>query len=90
MMMEQGLEDEARRVYHKRSCNSLNTVGYKELFDDFEGKTDYAEAVRLIKRNSRRYARKQLSWFRRDDDIRWFHPDDYEGIVEAIRLMKIG
>ena len=73
-----------------RHLNSLNTVGYKELFDYFEGKPDYAEAVRLIKRNSRRYARKQLSWFRRDDDIRWFHPDDYEGIVEAIRLMKIG
>ena len=85
----EGLEDEARRLWPLRHLNALNTVGYKELFDYFEGKTDYAEAVRLIKRNSRRYARKQLSWFRRDDDIRWFHPDDYEGIVEAIRLMKI-
>mgnify|MGYP005850021951 CR=1 FL=1 len=88
--LEEGLEDEARRLWPLRHLNALNTVGYKELFDYFEGKTDYAEAVRLIKRNSRRYARKQLSWFRRDDDIRWFHPDDYEGIVEAIRLMKIG
>ena len=90
LMLEEGLEDEARRLWPFRHLNALNTVGYKELFDYFEGKTDYAEAVRLIKRNSRRYARKQLSWFRRDDDIRWFHPDDYEGIVEAIRLMKIG
>ena len=90
LMLEEGLEDEARRLWPLRHLNALNTVGYKELFDYFEGKTDYAEAVRLIKRNSRRYARKQLSWFRRDDDIRWFHPDDYEGIVEAIRLMKIG
>ena len=84
LMLEEGLEDEARRLWPLRHLNALNTVGYKELFDYFEGKTDYAEAVRLIKRNSRRYARKQLSWFRRDDDIRWFHPDDYEGIVEAI------
>ena len=90
LMLEEGLEDEARQLWPLRHLNALNTVGYKELFDYFEGKTDYAEAVRLIKRNSRRYARKQLSWFRRDDDIRWFHPDDYEGIVEAIRLMKIG
>ena len=60
--------------------NALNTVGYKELFAYFEGRTDYAEAVRLIKRNTRRYARKQLSWFRRDDDIRWFHPDDTVGL----------
>ena len=90
MMMEEGLLEEVRSVLPYRHLNSLNTVGYKELFNYFEGKTDYAEAVRLIKRNSRRYARKQLSWFRRDDDIRWFHPDDYEGIVEAIRLMKIG
>ena len=79
LMLEEGLEDEARRLWPLRHLNALNTVGYKELFDYFEGKTDYAEAVRLIKRNSRRYA-----------DIRWFHPDDYEGIVEAIRLMKIG
>lgn len=69
LMLEEGLEDEARRLWPLRHLNALNTVGYKELFDYFEGKTDYAEAVRLIKRNSRRYARKQLLWFRRDDDI---------------------
>ena len=85
-MLEEGLEDEARRLWPLRHLNALNTVGYKELFDYFEGKTDYAEAVRLIKRNSRRYARKQLSWFRRDDDIRWFHPDDRGDSVNENRV----
>ncbi len=82
MMLEEGLEAEARELLPMRHLNSLNTVGYKELFDYFEGKTDLEEAVRLIKRNSRRYARKQLSWFRRDADIHWFHPEDD---VEEIR-----
>ncbi|MDE6451987.1 MAG: tRNA (adenosine(37)-N6)-dimethylallyltransferase MiaA, partial [Odoribacter sp.] len=75
LMLEEGLEDEARGLHPLRHLNALNTVGYKEFFDYFENKTDYDEAVRLIKRNSRRYARKQLSWFRRDQDICWFHPD---------------
>ncbi len=79
-MLEEGLEEEARGLFPLRGLNALNTVGYKELFAYFEGRTDYAEAVRLIKRNTRRYARKQLSWFRRDDDIRWFHPDDTVGL----------
>ena len=75
MMMDEGLEVEARSLFPLRHLNALNTVGYKELFDHFEGQYDLAEAVRLIQRNSRRYARKQLSWFRRDTDIHWFHPD---------------
>lgn len=79
-MLEEGLEEEARGLFPLRGLNALNTVGYKEFFDYFEGRTDYAEAVRLIKRNTRRYARKQLSWFRRDEDIRWFHPEDGEGL----------
>lgn len=81
MMLAEGLEAEARRLWPLRHLNALNTVGYKELFDYFEGKTDYEEAVRLIKRNSRRYARKQLSWFRRDEDIQWFHPDEKDRIM---------
>ncbi len=89
-MLAAGLEEEARRLWPWRHLNALNTVGYKELFDYFEGKTDFDEAVRLIKRNSRRYARKQLSWFRRDSDIRWFHPDDYESIGKAIGLSLEG
>lgn len=84
MMLEEGLEAEARELFPLRHYNALNTVGYKELFDYFEGKTDYAEAVRLIKRNSRRYARKQLSWFRRDEDIQWFHPDQKQQILDFL------
>ena len=80
-MLAEGLEEEARGLYPLRGLNALNTVGYKELFDYFAGVTDFEEAVRLIKRNSRRYARKQLSWFGRDKDIRWFHPDDRAGIA---------
>mgnify|MGYP000078791763 FL=1 len=75
MMLEEGLEEEVRQLCPFRHLNALNTVGYKEFFDYFENKTDYNEAIRLIKRDTRRYARKQLSWFRRDPDIYWFHPD---------------
>lgn len=84
LMLEEGLAEEARRLYPYREFNALNTVGYKEWFDCFDGKTDEAEAIRLIKRNSRRYAKKQLSWFRRDTDIKWFHPDEKERILEYI------
>lgn len=84
LMLAEGLEEEARTLWPWRHLNALNTVGYKEFFDYFEGKTDREEAVRLIKRNSRRYARKQLSWFRRDDDINWFHPDHYEPIMQLV------
>ena len=68
-MMNSGLEDEARSVYPLRHLNSLQTVGYKELFDCFDGKTDMQEAVRLIKQNSRHYAKRQMTWFRRDSDM---------------------
>lgn len=87
MMLEEGLEEEARCLWPLHHLNALNTVGYKELFDYFEGKTDYEEAVRLIKRNTRRYARKQLSWFRRDIDIQWFHPDYSPQIMEYLRQL---
>ena len=81
MMLSEGLEEEVRQLCPMRHLNALNTVGYKEFFDYFEGKIDREEAIRLIKRNSRRYARKQLSWFRRDNDIHWFHPDEKEKIM---------
>lgn len=71
-MISEGLEDEARKLYTLKHLNALNTVGYKELFDYFEGLTTREKAIELIKRNSRRYARKQLTWFRRDPDIKWF------------------
>lgn len=84
IMLEEGLEGEARSLYPLRRLNPLNTVGYKEFFEYFDNKIDYEEAVRLIKRNSRRYAKKQLSWFRRDTAIHWFHPDDKENIFRWI------
>lgn len=79
-MMADGLEAEARSVYPLRHLQSLQTVGYKELFAWFDGEISREEAVELIKRNTRRYAKRQLTWFRRDLDIRWFSPEDEAGI----------
>lgn len=75
-MLADGLEAEARTLYPCRALNALQTVGYREFFDYFDGRISYDEAVELIKRNSRRYAKRQLTWFRRDAQIRWFSPDD--------------
>lgn len=83
-MMEDGLLEEARRVYPFRHLNSLNTVGYKELFNYFDGTWSLDLAVEKIKRNSRVYARKQMTWFKRDTEIRWFHPDEEAAILEHI------
>ena len=79
-MMANGLLDEVRRVYPHRALNSLNTVGYKELFAYLDGLCSLDEAVAKIKRNTRVYARKQMTWFKRDESIRWFHPDDTKDI----------
>lgn len=75
-MIADGLEAEARSVYHLRHLNSLNTVGFKEMFAYFDGSVTFDEAVEQIKRNTRRYAKKQLTWFSRDSSIRWFHPNN--------------
>lgn len=83
-MMAAGLEEEARRMLPYRALNALQTVGYKELFAYFDGAITREEAVALIKRNSRRYAKRQLTWFRRDPDIRWFSPFDAEGVLAWI------
>ena len=83
-MMEAGLEEEARNVYAKRHCNSLNTVGYKEMFAYFDGSIDRNEVIRQIQSNTRRYMRKQLTWFRKDDSIKWFSPDNIEEIINYI------
>ena len=83
-MMEQGLLDEAKTLYPMRHLNALNTVGYKELFAYFDGVWSLDEAVERIKGNTRRYARKQLTWFKRDEDVTWFHPDDIEKILNFI------
>ena len=85
-MMEQGLLEEARSVYHLRHLNSLNTVGYKELFKYFSGEWPLDFAVEKIKQNTRIYSRKQMTWFKRDEEIRWFHPNEAEQIKELIQL----
>lgn len=75
-MMDSGLEEEARRVYPYKGLNSLNTVGFKEMFKYFDGEIDRNEAIRQIQSNTRRYMRKQLTWFQRDESIIWYHPED--------------
>lgn len=84
LMIKNGLIEEAQALFEFRHYNSLNTVGYKELFEHFAGSLSLDEAVELIKRNSRRYAKRQLSWFRRDDEIEWFHPDQENDIIKYI------
>jgi tRNA dimethylallyltransferase len=84
IMVEAGLEDEARAVYPLRHLNSLQTVGYREMFDYFDGTITRNEAIELIKRNSRRYAKRQLTWFGRDEEIEWFLPTETEKIIEYI------
>ena len=83
-MMQQGLLDEAKALYPMRQMNALNTVGYKELFDYLDGRWPLEEAVERIKGNTRRYARKQLTWYKKDPQIRWFHPDEKEQIISYI------
>lgn len=83
-MMSDGLLDEARALYPKKELNALNTVGYKELFDYLDGRWPLEEAVERIKGNTRRYARKQLTWYKKDKQIRWFHPDDKQSIIDYI------
>lgn len=83
-MMADGLQEEARKVYPYRHLNALNTVGYKELFKYFDGEWPLDLALEKIKRNSRVYARKQMTWFKRDREIRWFHPEQEEAILSYI------
>ena len=75
MMMQQGFMDEAQRVYHLRHLNSLNTVGYKELFNVIDGTWELPMAVERIKKNTRVYAKKQMTWYKRDEDIHWLNAD---------------
>lgn len=84
IMLEEGLLEEARKVYPYRELNALNTVGYKELFNYFDGTWDLPFAVEKIKQNSRIYSRKQVTWFKRDADITWFHPDQKQEILQYI------
>lgn len=83
-MVADGLLEEAKALYPMKSLNALNTVGYKELFDYFDGRWSLDEAIERIKGNTRRYARKQLTWFKKDERIRWYHPDDQTAIINDI------
>lgn len=83
-MIADGLEKEARNLFHLRDLSSMNTVGYRELFDYFDGTITKEQAIELIKRNSRRYARKQLTWFRNDPEVKWFEPQQFNEIKNYI------
>ena len=83
-MMADGLLDEVQSLYPRRHLNALNTVGYKELFDYIDGRWPLEEAVERIKGNTHRYARKQLTWYKKDEQIKWFHPDDKELMIDYI------
>ena len=84
MMMQQGLLDEVKSVYPKRHLNSLNTVGYKELFDYLDGKCTLEQAVEQIKINTRQYAKRQMTWLRKNGDYQWFTIDEVDGIFNTI------
>lgn len=84
-MIAQGLFEEAQGLFAYRHKNALQTVGYQEIFGFIDGQYDREEAVRLLKRNSRRYAKRQLTWFKRDEQIRWFKPDDVSSMMEYIQ-----
>lgn len=84
IMIKEGLVDEVKSVYEYRNLNSLNTVGYKEIIQYLEGNCTLEFAIEKIKQNSRIYSRKQMTWFKRDNDITWFHPNKEEEIMEFI------
>lgn len=89
VMMKAGLLDEAKALYEYKNNNALQTVGYKELFDFFEKKTSLEQAIELIKQNSRRYAKRQMTWFKRDEEIHWFQPIELPLILEVIKKSGI-
>ena len=84
IMIEEGLLEEARSVYPYRTLNSLNTVGYKEMFNFLDGTWELPFAIEKIKQNSRIYSRKQMTWFKRDEEIQWFHPEQETEILDYI------
>lgn len=87
MMMRQGLLDEVKSVYPKRHLNSLNTVGYKELFDYLDGKCALEQAVEQIKINTRQYAKRQMTWLRKNNDYQWFTIDEIDNVIENLMIL---
>lgn len=88
-MIDDGMIEEAQRVYPKRTLNSLNTVGYKELFEYLDGLTTLDEAIFKIQSNTRRYARKQLTWYKRNAEMTWFSPDNIEEILNYLSTISL-
>jgi tRNA dimethylallyltransferase len=85
LMISEGLFEEAKLFFDQRNLNALQTVGYTEIFDFMSGLYDREEAIRLLKRNSRRYAKRQLTWFKRDEEIKWFNPNQIDAIIQLIK-----
>jgi tRNA dimethylallyltransferase len=83
-MITDGLLQEAEKFYQFKGLNTLNTVGYKELYEYLDGVWTFDFAVNMIKQDSRRYAKRQMTWFNRDKEIMWFHPDELESKIELI------
>jgi tRNA dimethylallyltransferase len=86
-MIDAGLEEEARSLLPVRSLNALNTVGYKELFEYFDGKISRESAIEVIKRDTRRFAKRQMTWWAKDKGITWFHPDRIDDIIKFIEVL---
>jgi len=84
LMVKVGLLDEVKKLLPFAKYNSMNTVGYQEIVAHLHGEYDWQEAVRLVKRNSRRYAKRQMTWFRKDENIKWFHPNEYNNIKNFV------
>lgn len=85
IMIADGLFEEAEKLYAHRHLNALQTVGYAEIFGFLDGEYKRSEAIRLLKRNSRRYAKRQITWFKKDDAFRWFHPDNMDEILTYVQ-----
>ncbi|KYG71622.1 tRNA dimethylallyltransferase [Roseivirga ehrenbergii] len=83
-MIENGLFEEAEKFYTERNLNALQTVGYKEIFGYLAGEYDKEEAIRLLKRNSRRYAKRQMTWFKKNEQVKWFEATDSEGVLKYV------
>ena len=88
-MIAEGLVDEARELYPQRGLTALNTVGYNEMFKYFDGEMTLPVAIDRLKKNTRVYAKKQLTWYKRDEEMTWFGPDDFDSIVEYIKSKSV-
>ena len=86
-MVNNGLVEEARKLYPNKNLNALNTVGYKELFEYLEGKTTLNEALEQIKTNTRQYAKRQLTWFRKNNEYKWFKKDDLQALLTYVKII---